>query len=109
MRMPLPAEVSVTELAGALADGAYVVDVREPYEYVEGHVPGAISVPMGTIPERLDHIPRDRTVYLICAVGARSMQVAHFLGQIGFDVRNVAGGTMGWIDAGFAVAAGSRR
>lgn len=107
--MPLPAEVSVTELAAALAEGACVVDVREPYEYVAGHVPGAVSVPMGTIPERHDELPRDRTVYLICEVGARSMQVAHYLEQVGLDVRNVAGGTIAWIHAGFAVAQGTRR
>ncbi|MGH8825440.1 MAG: rhodanese-like domain-containing protein [Jiangellaceae bacterium] len=107
--MPLPAEVTVIELAAALADGAYVVDVREPYEYVGGHVPGAVSIPMGAIPERHDELPRDRTVYLVCAVGARSMQVAHYLDQLGFDVRNVAGGTNGWIDGGFTVAVGARR
>ncbi|HJU96336.1 MAG TPA: rhodanese-like domain-containing protein [Jiangellaceae bacterium] len=104
--MPLPAEVTVAELASAMADKACVVDVREPYEYVGGHVPGAVSVPMGDILDRLDELPRDRTVYLICAVGARSMQVAHYLQQVGFDVRNVAGGTAAWMDAGFAVTAG---
>ena len=107
--MPLPAEVTVTELAAALAEGAFVVDVREPYEYVVAHVPGAVSLPMGTIPERHDDLPRDRTVYLVCEVGARSMQVAHYLEQFGFDVRNVAGGTSAWIGAGFAVAQGTRR
>jgi rhodanese-related sulfurtransferase len=64
---------------------------------------------MGTIPERHDDLPRDRTVYLVCEVGARSMQVAHYLEQFGFDVRNVAGGTSAWIGAGFAVAQGTRR
>ncbi|HMG30787.1 MAG TPA: rhodanese-like domain-containing protein [Jiangellaceae bacterium] len=107
--MPLPSEVTVTELSAAVAEGAYVLDVREPYEYIEGHVPGAASVPMGTIPERHGELPRDRTVYLICAVGERSMQVARYLDQLGFDVRNVAGGTNGWIDAGFTVAAGAQR
>ena len=106
--MPLPAEVSVAELASALADEACLVDVREPYEYVGGHVPGALSVPMGDLLDRLDELPRDRTVYLICAVGARSMQVAHYLQQVGFDVRNVGGGTAAWMDAGFAVAAGAQ-
>ena len=107
--MPLPAEVTVAELASALAGDACLVDVREPYEYVGGHVPGAVSVPMGDILDRLAELPRDRTVYLICAVGARSMQVAHYLQQIGFDVRNVAGGTAAWMNAGFAVAAGGQR
>ena len=105
--MSLPAEVGVAELSSALERGAYVVDVREPYEYDEGHVPGARSMPMNTIPDRLDELPRDRTVYLVCAVGARSMQVARYLDQLGFDVRNVDGGTSEWIGAGFPARTGS--
>ena len=105
--MPLPAEVGVAELSSALEHGAYVVDVREPYEYDEGHVPGARSMPMNTIPDHRDELPRDRTVYLVCAVGARSMQVARYLDQLGFDVRNVEGGTSEWIGAGFPVKTGA--
>lgn len=105
--MPLPAEVGVAELSSALEQGAYLVDVREPYEYDEGHVPGARSMPMNTIPDRRDELPRDRTVYLVCAVGARSMQVARYLDQLGFDVRNVEGGTSEWIGAGFPVKTGA--
>ena len=106
--MPLPAEVGVAELSAALEHGAYVVDVREPYEYDEGHVPGARSMPMNTIPDRHDELPRDRTVYLVCAVGVRSMQVARYLDQLGFDVRNVEGGTSEWIGAGFPVKTGAQ-
>jgi rhodanese-related sulfurtransferase len=105
--MPLPAEVGVAELSSALERGAYLVDVREPYEYDEGHVPGARSMPMNTIPDRYDELPRDRTVYLVCAVGVRSMQVARYLDQLGFDVRNVEGGTSEWIGAGFPVKTGA--
>lgn len=102
----LPPEVSVAELAAAIDAGALVVDVREPFEYVEGHVPGARSMPMGTVPDRYDELPRDGTLYLVCAVGARSMQVARYLDHLGFDVRNVAGGTGDWIAAGFPVQHG---
>jgi rhodanese-related sulfurtransferase len=104
---PLPAEVDVAELASVIEQGAYVVDVREPYEYTEGHVPGARSMPMNTIPDHHDELPRDRTLYLVCAVGARSMQVARYLDQLGFDVRNVDGGTSDWIDAGYPVKTGT--
>jgi rhodanese-related sulfurtransferase len=105
--MPLPAQVGVAELSSALEHGAYVVDVREPYEYDEGHVPGARSMPMNTIPDRYGELPRDRTIYLVCAVGVRSMQVARYLDQLGFDVRNVEGGTSEWIGAGFPVKTGA--
>ena len=56
--------------------------------------------------DRYDELPRDGTLYLVCAVGARSMQVARYLDHLGFDVRNVAGGTGDWIAAGFPVQHG---
>jgi len=102
----LPPEVSVHELAAARADGAVVVDVREPAEYVEGHVPQSVLMPLRSVPDRYQELPKDRTVYLVCAVGARSMQAAHFLGQLGYDARNVAGGTQDWIAAGLPVETG---
>lgn len=104
--MPLPAQVSVAELAAAITDGAHVVDVREPDEYAAAHVPGAVPMPMGSVPHRHQELPRDRTVYLVCAVGARSMQVARYLDQLGYDVRNVEGGTSDWIGAGYPVRSG---
>jgi rhodanese-related sulfurtransferase len=101
-----PAEVSVLELAAASDDGALVVDVREPGEYVEGHVPQALLMPLRTVPDRYQDLPKDRTVYLVCTVGARSMQAAYFLAELGYDVRNVAGGTRDWIAAGLPVETG---
>lgn len=103
--MITPEEVTVHELAAQ--DGVVVVDVREPDEYVHGHVPGAVSMPLGTIPARHPELPRDEPVYLVCAVGARSMQAAMFLARLGYDVRNVAGGTSDWIGAGLPIEFGS--
>lgn len=101
------AEVSVDELAAQWKDGgATIVDVREPGEYVEAHIPGVQLVPMGSVIEQIDDIPRDRTVYLVCAVGGRSGQVADYLDAQGYDVRNVAGGTNAWIRAGHPVETG---
>ena len=76
-----------------LAAGAVVIDVREPYEYASGHVPGALSIPMHLVPLRVDEIPSDRDVYVICAAGNRSWQVCHYLGQRGIEATNVTGGT----------------
>lgn len=100
------AEVSVDDLAAVWQDGALVVDVREPGEYVEAHIPGAQLLPMGSVVVQHDEIPRDRTVYVVCAVGGRSAQVADFLEAQGVDVRNVAGGTNAWIRAGLPVDIG---
>ena len=87
-------------------DGANVIDVREPHEYAAGHVPGAINVPMATIPVRMQDLPRG-DVYVICESGARSWQVASFLAQRGIDVTNVDGGTAAWRSAGLPVEHGS--
>ena len=99
----MPAEVTVAELAAILAADAAtpVVDVRNPDEYAAGHVPGAVLVPMHTVPVRLQDIPSDRTVYLVCAVGGRSGQVAAWLEPQGYDVVNVLGGTQAWAMSGY--------
>lgn len=99
-------EITVDELATAHAAGELVVDVREPEEYVQGHVPGAVLMPLATVPARHAELPRDQAVYLVCAVGARSMQAARYLARLGYDARNVAGGTSDWTAAGKPVATG---
>jgi rhodanese-related sulfurtransferase len=101
----VPAEVSVAELAAILeADPTTpVLDVRNPDEYAAGRVPGAVLMPLHTVPVRVQDIPRDRAVYLVCAVGGRSGQAAAWLEPQGYDVVNVAGGTQAWVMAGFPV------
>jgi hypothetical protein len=58
-------EIDVERLANAQADGASVIDVREPGEYCAGHVPGAALVPMGQLASRLAALDRTRAVYLV--------------------------------------------
>ncbi len=99
-------EVEVDHLAGALEDGAVVVDVREPAEYADGHVPGAILVPMGQLPSRLHELDRSSDHFLICASGGRSSAMADFLGQAGFKARSVAGGTSAWVRSGRPIVVG---
>ncbi|MDQ1620867.1 MAG: hypothetical protein QOE19_3436 [Actinomycetota bacterium] len=100
--------VTIHDLKAAL-DGAagdatpLVLDVREPYEYAEGHVPGAELVPLATVPQRLDALPADQPVYVVCAVGGRSAQAASFLSARGVDAVNVDGGTQDWVAAGYPV------
>jgi rhodanese-related sulfurtransferase len=100
--------ISVAELAATLeaAPATLVVDVREPDEYATGHVPGALSMPLSSLPVRLDELPRDRTVHLICQVGARSAQAAGWLTGLGYQVANVTGGTGAWIGHGHRVVTG---
>lgn len=101
-------EVDVTAFAAAQADGALVVDVREPMEYVAGHVPGARLVPMGQLPARLGELPKDAPVYVVCASGNRSLAMTSFLVRAGYDAWSVAGGTGAWVDSGRPVVRGAR-
>ncbi|WP_406043384.1 rhodanese-like domain-containing protein [Micromonospora sp. NBC_00898] len=100
-------EVNLADLAATHADGAAAVDVREPFEYVEGHVPGARSVPLGQLPAVVGDLPRNRPVYVICASGNRSLSAAQFLARAGIDARSVSGGTGGWVRSGRAVVTGA--
>ncbi|QBJ95437.1 rhodanese-like domain-containing protein [Rhodococcus sp. ABRD24] len=100
-------EIDVTELESVLATGAPLVDVRETDEFVEVRVPGSVSIPLSEFVARVDEVPADDTVYVICAVGGRSAQAAQYLEARGIDAVNVAGGTMAWLQSGRAVESGS--
>lgn len=95
---------SVTDLP----DDALVLDVREPDEWAAGHAPGAIHIPMGDIPARLDEVPpTDETLPVICRSGGRSERTVQWLVQQGFDVANVTGGMRAWSSAGKPMASES--
>ena len=86
-------------------DDVLLLDVREDSEYAEGHIPGAVLVPLGQIPDRLSEIPKDKTVVAVCRSGNRSNQATEFLRQQGFDnVHNMTGGMNSWSQAGYEVA-----
>jgi rhodanese-related sulfurtransferase len=93
-------EIDAGQLAAALQSRATVVDVREPREYADGHVPGAVNIPMGRLPGRIDEIDRSAPVYVVCATGNRSSAMTQFLIGAGFDAFNVAGGTSAWVRSG---------
>jgi rhodanese-related sulfurtransferase len=81
-----------------------VIDVREPSEYDAGHLPGAASLPQCQLADRLDEVPRDREVLVVCAGGVRSLRCAQFLKQAGYErVTSLRGGTNGWQSAGLPV------
>ena len=100
-------EISVDQLADLLAAGARVVDVREPGEFAEARVPGALLVPLGTVPAHVDEFRGDGPTYVICKSGGRSMQACEFVAAQGVDAINVAGGTMAWIASGRDVMTGT--
>jgi rhodanese-related sulfurtransferase len=78
-----------------------VVDVREPWEYQQGHVPGAVLIPLGQLSARVNELDPEKPVAVICASGNRSQSAAALLGQKGFKtVYNVSGGTGAWMYSG---------
>lgn len=93
-------EVSINDLETAIPQGAYVVDVREAWEFESGHVPRAHHIALNTIPERLNDLPKLQQIWVICQSGGRSMTAANYLEANGFNVVSVAGGTGSWIGAG---------
>ncbi len=99
-------EIDITGFAEAHAAGEYVLDVREPGEYVSGHVPGAVLIPMGQLGSRTHELPDDGRINVICATGNRSLVVTDALQRAGWDAVSVAGGTMGWRMAGRDVVTG---
>jgi rhodanese-related sulfurtransferase len=87
-------------LSTDLPAGAYLLDVREDDEWVAGHAPGAVHIPVGSLAERSAEIPNDRQVYLICRSGARSAYAAQALAGAGWTTVNIADGMTGWAVAG---------
>ncbi|ELB86421.1 hypothetical protein Rwratislav_45056 [Rhodococcus wratislaviensis IFP 2016] len=87
-------EVDLDEFAVRWADGVPVVDVRERWEYVDGHVPGALLMPLGQLAARTAEIPAGEVVYVICASGNRSREGARIVEAAGRGAVSVAGGTV---------------
>ncbi|MEI8312894.1 MAG: FAD-dependent oxidoreductase, partial [Verrucomicrobiota bacterium] len=75
-----------------LPGNAILVDVRDPDEFEEGHIPGAINLPLNDLRARLNELPRDRELWLYCRVGQRGYYAARLLMQHGFQVKNLPGG-----------------
>jgi rhodanese-related sulfurtransferase len=86
--------------ASQVPEDAVVLDVREHDEWVHGHIDGAVHIPMGELPSRLDELPEADPLYIACRVGGRSARVAEWLNANGFDAVNIGGGMGEWEAAG---------
>jgi rhodanese-related sulfurtransferase len=98
------AEVSAERAAALTASGeAWLLDVREQYEWDAGHAPGAHHIPMREVGERVNELPDDERILVICHVGGRSALVTDALRRAQYDAANVAGGMEAWQQAGASV------
>lgn len=94
-------EIQPALLAERIAHGEplEIIDVREPYEWQIGHIPGARLVPLDRIDAEIPRLDKNRETILYCKVGERSMYAAQQLADAGVaEVRNLAGGILRWID-----------
>ena len=79
-------------LAAPAGEAPYLVDVRTPQEYADGHIPEAVNVSVDDLRTRLGELPRDRQIAVYCQVGQRGYLATRILQQAGFDTVNVGGG-----------------
>jgi rhodanese-related sulfurtransferase len=105
---PVIAEMSAAELRASLASASppLVLDVRELYEWRQVRMPGAQHIPMNDLPRKLDELPRDRPLVVMCAHGIRSYGVTVYLSEQGFHAVNLTGGITQWALQGGVVEQG---
>nr|WP_207725358.1 FAD-dependent oxidoreductase [Clostridium hominis] len=85
-------QVNVDKVRELVEEGAYIVDVRERMEFENGHIKGAVNIPLSELRERVNEIPKDKNVYLHCRTGQRSYNATLALQNLGFDnVVNITG------------------
>jgi rhodanese-related sulfurtransferase len=94
----LGAEIDVGTLAGLIDEGKapVVLDVREPWEVALGTIEGALTIPLGELPEKAAAIPAGRPIVVLCHHGMRSAQAAGWLRRQGIAATNLRGGIDAW-------------
>jgi len=77
--------------------GQRMIDVREVHEFKQGHIPGAINIPLSQLRTRLSEIPKNRPVFLYCRSGMRSRQAGKILSRHGYrNMAHLNGGITAW-------------
>jgi rhodanese-related sulfurtransferase len=101
--------ISVTELQEKLkkANHPFLLDVREPEEFRDGHIAGAKLIPLGELRSRMTELPKDKEIICICASGSRSISATRQLSSAGYKVINMKGGMFLWQRAAFPVRKGT--
>ncbi len=103
----LPNEVSVNNAYQMRENGAFVLDVRELSEWEDGHIPDATLIPLGQLEGRMNEIPKDQAVVIVCRSGNRSAQARDILKNAGFtNITSMAGGMNQWIAKSYELEIG---
>jgi rhodanese-related sulfurtransferase len=98
--------ITIAEAKEMMAADSVVIDVRNPDEYANGHVPGATLIPVNSVFARSGELPADKKIIFVCAVGQRSALAAEMAAAAGLPadrLYNLEGGTDAWRKAGEAV------
>jgi rhodanese-related sulfurtransferase len=104
---PLPDEISVAEAAAKRDAGAFMLDVRTPEEWSEYHIPGATLIPLDQLESRLNEVPKDKEVVVVCRSGNRSKPGRDALKAAGYtQVTSMAGGLKEWQAANLPTVTG---
>lgn len=100
-------EISVEELKDALGQkNVMLIDVREPFEWIEWRIPQAVNRPFSSLDLHMDALRDATTVYLHCQSGGRSSRATEYLAKEGIHAVNVRGGIRAWEAAGFPIDRG---
>ena len=92
-------DVEANNIENLVKNKEFLLDVREEYEYQEGHIKGAVNLPLREILSQKDSLPKDKDIYVYCRSGHRSADAVNFLKSLGFEkVHNIEGG---FIDISF--------
>ena len=105
--IPLPDEITVAEAAAKRNAGAFILDVRTPEEWNEYHIPGTTSIPLDQLETRLNEVPKDKEVVVVCRSGNRSRPGRDILKNAGFpQVTSMSGGLKEWQSANLPTVTG---
>ena len=96
-------EISVDEAYQEYQNGTFVVDVRTQEEWDEYHVPNVPLIPLDQLPDRLNEIPKDKIILVICRSGNRSQEGRDILLSAGYQATSMTGGIKEWYAKGYPI------
>lgn len=102
----LPALVSVDEANQMYQDGTFVLDVRTPEEWNDFHAPNTTLIPLDELAARVNELPKDQPILVVCRSGNRSKTGRDILVQAGFNATSMEGGLNAWRDSGYPTVSG---